>query len=346
MKNILFILSIVATPVVFAQQDFQFSNTNFNPYLVNPAAGGMTNVMQFESISRIQWLGYEGAPKTFLFSGHSQIGFGKFRKHKLEEFNVDDEKFFESPTISLGSKNIAGGRFYSDQIGPFSKTALQLTYAHHLQLTKDMNMGFGLGFGWSNFQLNSNEVKLNQADDVAYAQFLGNTSSQAMADASAGLVIYDENLFIGLSSTQLFGTGVALNGISTQSSLQRHYHFISKYKIPVNYNLSVEPVLMAQLTKNAPTSLTLGSRMIYKNFAWAGLQYKTSSNLIFQFGGNLIKNLYLNYSYQLSMGKIRVASNGTHEIQLGYYLGKKRNVEKELEEKEKKEQKENSTEKQ
>ena len=59
----------------FAQQEFQFSNSAFNPYLLNPAAGGLTDVMQFEVASRVQWMGYDGGPSTFMASGHSQIKF-------------------------------------------------------------------------------------------------------------------------------------------------------------------------------------------------------------------------------------------------------------------------------
>jgi hypothetical protein len=32
------------------------------------------------------------------------------------------------------------------------------------------------------------------------------------------------------------------------------------------------------------------------------------------------------------MGKLRTAGNSTHEIQLGYYLGRNRNINKELKE--------------
>ena len=63
---------------------------------------------------------------------------------------------------------------------------------------------------------------------------------------------------------------------------------------------------------------------------WFGLQYRTNNALVFNFGGNIIKNLYLNYSYEQSVGRISTAGNGSHEIGIGYYLGKNRNVAKEL----------------
>ena len=72
-----------------AQQEYQFANTAFNPFLLNPAAAGLTDVAQFDVIARTQWLGYDGAPRTFLVSGSSQLNFSP--TGGLSEFNVRDE---------------------------------------------------------------------------------------------------------------------------------------------------------------------------------------------------------------------------------------------------------------
>jgi type IX secretion system PorP/SprF family membrane protein len=315
-----------------AQQEFQFSNTINNPFLLNPAAGGMTDVMQFEAATRMQWVGYDDAPRTIMVSGHSQIGFGSDRK-VLSEFNVKDEKFFEGPSITTSKrKHVIGGKVWNDAVGPFSKTSVQGSYAYHLPLTKKLNMGVGIGLGFSNFRLDQNRVVLYQQDDNTYDQFLGSAAQQNFGDAQAGLVIYGEKLFLGLSGTQLLKNDVTLNSVITQSQHARHMFMMLKYRLDISEDADLEPVAVLKSTLNSPMSADIGLRYVHKNRTWAGIQYRTNNMIAFQIGTNLIKNLYVNYGYDLSIGKLAGQGSGTHEIQIGYYLGKNRNVDKELKE--------------
>lgn len=328
---------IMIATVANSQQEFQFSNTANNPFLLNPAAGGLTDVMHFEGSSRMQWVGYDGGPTTIMISGHSQIKFsGADGEKVLSEFNVKDEKLFRGPTVTASkSKHVVGGKVWNDAIGPFAKTSIQGSYAYHLPLTKKMNFGVGLGLGYSNFRINQSRVTLYQEDDATYNQFLGNTSQQSMGDAQAGLVIYGERFFFGVSGTQLLKNKVELNQVLTQSNMNRHAFVILKYKIKLSDDADLEPSLVLKSTLNSPASVDLGARYIYKNRSWLGVQYRTNHTAVFQVGSNLIKNIYFNYSYDLSFGKLSGLGTSTHEIQLGYYLGKNRNVGKELKENQK-----------
>lgn len=313
----------------YAQQEYQFANTAFNPYLLNPAAGGLTDVTQFDAIARTQWLGYEGAPRTFLLSGTSQLHFGP--TGGLSEFNVRDEALFKSPKISIGkAKHVVGGKFWTDAIGPFSKTSVQLSYAYHIPISRTLNVGAGLGLGYSHFRLDPSKVVLYQADDPTYNQFLGNTSQQSIFDAQAGLVLYGKNVFVGLSTTQAFKNQVRLNNVALESSFNRHYFIVAKYRIDANDVLAIEPMMVFKFAQYSPMSVDFGARFTMNQNLWFGVHYRTNNALVFNFGGNIIKNLYLNYSYEQSVGRIATAGNGSHEIGIGYYLGKNRNVDKEL----------------
>lgn len=335
MKTNLFIFSLVVLSSFnsmnsVAQQEYQFANTSANPFLLNPAAGGMTDVMQFEASSRMQWVGYDGGPRTIMLSGHSQFG-SNSNGHTLGEFNVKDEAFFQGPKVSIAKrKHVIGGKVWNDAIGPFSKTSVQGSYAYHLPLTKKLNFGVGIGLGYSNFRLNESKVVLHQEDDNAYAQFLGNSSQQSLGDAQAGLVIYGEKFFFGASSTQILKNKVELNQVMTGSNFNRHYFFITKYSFEVSSTLDIEPLAVLKIAESSPLSLDFGARFVFNKNSWATIQYRANNALVFQLGGNLIKNLYLNYAFEYGIGKIRSAGTSTHEIQLGYYLGKNRNVDKEL----------------
>jgi hypothetical protein len=51
-----------------------------------------------------------------------------------------------------------------------------------------------------------------------------------------------------------------------------------------------------------------------------------------QIGANIIKNLYLAYGFEFATGKIRTSGSGSHEIQLGLFIGNNRNTDKEIKE--------------
>lgn len=184
----------------------------------------------------------------------------------------------------------------------------------------------------SNFRVNSSKVTLYQTDDNTYAQFLGNSAQQNLGDAQAGFVIYGEKFYFGFSSSQLLKNDIVLSSVMTSSNFNRHYFTMLKYKLALTKTLALEPSLLLKSVAGSPLSYDVGARVISKNRSWATLQYRSGNSLIFQVGSNLIKNMYLAYTYEYSSGKLRVANNGTHEIQLGWYIGKNRNLEEELKE--------------
>ena len=330
-KAIFLTVGLLCTTLnVSAQQEGHFSNLANNPYILNPAAGGMMNVLNIESTTRFQWLGYNGGPRSIMVTANSPVNFKKGANAR-DEFNVSDEFLFEQPTRSTGkTKHVIGGKFLNDAIGPFMKTSLYGTYAIHLAFSKNINFGAGIGLGWSNYGINNDRVTLYHENDITYSEFLGTSTSQNFLDANAGIVFYSDKLFAGISMMQAFNNKAAFENVVTESSFNRHYFLTAKYKFETRGDISVEPILVGKYVANSPLSFDIGSRIIYRNSAWGGLQFRTSNALLFQVGSTLIKNLYLNYSYEYSIGKIRMANNGTHEIQLGIYLGNNRNIDKEI----------------
>jgi len=312
---------------VEAQQESHYINIANNPFLVNPAAGGLSDVMQLELISRSQWMGYGNGPRTMMLTGFSPIKIGSSGSGR-NEFNIDDNTLFSSPQRSIGTiKHVVGGKAMHESIGPFLKTTAQGSYSIHLPFSKSLNVSAGLGLGWSNLGIQKDRVVLFQADDISYAQFLGNTSSQNILDANAGITIYGKNLFIGISTTQLLKNTAEFNDVLTESNFNRHYFFIAKYRFQMGDIMSLEPSAVGKMVMNSPFSADIGVRAVYKNSAWLGIQYRTSNAITAQVGANIIKNIYVAYGYEYSTGTIRSVTNGTHEIQLGFYLGKNKGSE-------------------
>ena len=326
----LFILTLCISHA-FSQQEYYFSNTINNPYAVNPAASGMSGVIQVEASGRMQWAGYSGSPRTMLLTANGQLNTKK--SSARTSFNEDNKSFFSNPTRNTGSiKHIVGAKAMNDAIGPFSKTSLYGSYAIHLPFSKKLNFGVGLGLGWSNFKIDQDRIILHQNDDQVYNQFQSDAASQNFIDANAGIVFYGERFFSGLSMTQAFKNKSNFGGIDANNYFERHFVLLMKYKAKVNEDFDIEPSVVLKHVKNAPTTIDIGARILYHDAVWFGVQYRTNNAFNVQVGANIVKNLYLSYGYEFSNGALSISRNGTHEINLGIYIGKKRNTKKEINE--------------
>mgnify|MGYP001290701947 CR=1 FL=1 len=72
-RVLLIIVSVLIAGNIFAQQDPMYTQYNFNTQTVNPAYAGTWESMGFVVLGRYQWLGMEGAPKTYTLSMQSLL---------------------------------------------------------------------------------------------------------------------------------------------------------------------------------------------------------------------------------------------------------------------------------
>lgn len=338
----LFIISLVTlglSGTLTAQQESQFTQFYLNPYIFNPAASGMTSLIDVNLGFRQQWAGFSGAPRTIFGTVHSRIKFNKKDGNALQEFRPDGA-FFSSPQVSTGVlKHVVGGRIYSDQMGPFNKMSLGASYSFHFPLVKSVNMSFGVSGGWSNFGLNPDKVNLYHQNDASYMNLLTNGGNQNFFDMQAGTMIYSKYFEIGYSMTQVIGNKYAVGSINTGSRFERHHFIYLAGNIDLNETWTVSPALFMRTVKNAPFNFEGMLRVQYKRMTWLGVGYRNTGSLTISAGANFAKNFRIGYSYDAGIGKYRnVQSGGSHEILLGFMIGKNRKLEKEIDKSKKEEE--------
>jgi type IX secretion system PorP/SprF family membrane protein len=331
MMKKLVIISLFFCGFTNAQQEAQFSQYYNNPYYFNPAAGGLTKTTQFDLGFRRQWMNIEGSPMSFYATGHSEVRFNKSKSEVIEEFNIDKESVYANPTKRVGSsKHVMGGKLFNDQIGPFMKNSVMASYAYHLRFTKKSMLGMGVSAGWSNLGINSSKVVLHEEDDIEYNNFLTRNSNQNIFDIQAGLTFYSEKFTFGISSTQMLENSLIIDEVLTQSQFGRHWFMFGMYDYAVTSDVTLEPHFMVQHIANAPTSINLGSRVIYQNRYWANLAYRFGDAINVGFGMNLAGNFRFGYAYDFGAGAVQRINNSVHELVVGYVIGNNRNVKKEL----------------
>jgi type IX secretion system PorP/SprF family membrane protein len=343
MKQIIAFTLICWSVIGYGQQDFQFSQTLSNPYLFNPAASGTSNVGEINIGNRMQFMQVEGKPMTSYLTFSSGFRTGK-QRHALNELATGGKTVFNAPNRVLGSKHVAGIRLFNDQIGPFTRNAVMASYAYHLPLTKQFNMGVGLGFGWNNFGIDQSKLILGSSGDVTFQTYFANTSIQNRVDANTGITIYNEKLLIGVSTTQLFGSAIRFQDVTTSSTHLSHLYLIAAYRFEMNSTYGIEPIIQMKRVKGSPMSYDIGARIHYNRMGWVALAYRNSGNLSLGAGVNLYRHFRIAYNFDAGLGATRHFGSGAHELQIGYIFGYRRNMEKELKDQEKEEEKKNGSE--
>jgi type IX secretion system PorP/SprF family membrane protein len=170
---LLFTLCITVCFNARAQQDPLYAQYLNNPFVINPAYGGMTQNLNTTLSYRYQWAGFEGSPKTINANGH----------------------------ISLANNKMGAGLILlSDQLGANSTNELFATYSYHLPLDNRYTLSFGLQGGVSNYQINNDKINAQNKTDP----FFQGTVSKIAPNLGMGLILSSDRLMLGISVPRIY----------------------------------------------------------------------------------------------------------------------------------------------
>lgn len=293
LSTLLFLTSMC----VYAQQLPEYAHYVNNPFLINPAVAGTQNYLPVYLTSRRQWLGFgQGAPATSILSAHKR-----------------------------NDNTALGGYIFNDRSGNVNRSGLNLSYAFHAKITESTTLSFGLAGSMCQYTHDQSDYQNIEVNDPALSHTKVTTF---IPNADAGVYLYNEKFFAGLSSMQLFKTKIILGSNDAGNNFfVRHYFLNAGYNYEVNAGLVLQPSVLMKSSdmKNNEVDMNLKATL---NDAWfAGLSYRTSSD-VSVFAGVYYKNFVFGYAFDYAMSSLSKHSNGTHEILLGIDIGKNQSVSK------------------
>ncbi len=313
-KQIIVLIGVALLPFgqVKAQQQTQFTNILLNQYLYNPAFAGTFHGMQFNAGSRLQWLGFDGAPRSYMASGY-----GTLKKQ---------------PMMALG------GMVLNDQMGLLNRTSLYSSYSYHLKLNDHWKIGFGVSLGFVQYNVKAYNAKPypTDKDDV----FLTSSILNANAfDANAGFLVYQKKFFFGLSGQQL--PSAKIHWDNTTGRLTPHWYIYTGYNQVLDKKKKeyvLQPSILMRFNTPAPFEIEYNVKCTYKSMLWAGVSFrhaKTVSAIVKKYQNNSLcamlgvtvsKQFTFGYSYDLSLNNLRSYNNGSHEMIISYTILSKKGV--------------------
>lgn len=285
-----------------AQDRPVYSQVFLNPYFYNPAMAGRDLQPAIYLFRRQQWSGIEGAPLTNTLNFHTIFG-----RHVL--FGTD---------------------IYSDERSILKTTTFLVTGGYRLTLSDEQSLNFAIsaGAGFNSIDLASIDYTLlPDGNDPALSSALDNN---IYLDGNAGISYQYNDFYFGLSLPRLFKTRYISSDqfdIGTFGPLN-NLVAMTGMKIKVSgEKFAIEPLLIYHYAKNTPDLFEAYGIFHFYNMVWVGAGYRQNSGFAGFVGLNIINHFKFGYGYevptQFDNGSPSF-SNGSHEFQLAFLIGKKK----------------------
>lgn len=295
MKRIYFIsflLLCLMTQTSNAQQMPYYSQFKSNAFMINPAVAGTKRLVDARLNYRMQWMGYEKAPRTCSFSLHS-----RFLKGKMG----------------------AGMYVMQDKVGPEKITNLGAAYAYHIRFP-DVELSAGVGGNFSKHFLIGDYMFIHNTIDPAIDQHL--TNSTWTADLNGGIYLYNDRFHVGLSANHAAESTAEFYKNDTtrkgQIKYADHINFTLGYNYSQNKDYVFESTLYGIYVIGTPFNLDYTLRMHYKETIFAGFSLRLRDAVAIHVGGTFMDDFQVSYSYDWLIGNTKKYSSGSHEIMLAF----------------------------
>jgi type IX secretion system PorP/SprF family membrane protein len=244
-------------------------------------------------LHRSQWVKFDNAPRTQFLSADGQILAGKAGLG----FNVSND--------ALGITNVLD---------------INANGATHVNLGKG-KLSFGLRLGVSRYSAQLTDAVIKDVEDPVYAN---NINGTMIPRVGAGLYYYQNNFFAGLSIPSLLSVDDKISYTSTgvNSFYQSHIYINSGMVFTPLPELAIKPSVLVKVQGNAPVSVDFNCNALFMNKFWFGAGYRTGDALVTMLEWNINPQLRIGYAFDYTLSSISKYSNNSHEVMLGYDLGR------------------------
>ncbi|MDX2414513.1 MAG: type IX secretion system membrane protein PorP/SprF [Bacteroidales bacterium] len=261
-----------------------------NGLAINPAYAGSQDALSLGIYNRNQWVGFEGAPKTFTFSAHTPLR---------------DKK------VGLGIMVVA------DRHGTKSETGLIANYAYRIELKKGM-LALGIAAGFSNLSTNTELIRYTDPGD----NLILNPGVHALLpEFSFGAYYNSEKFFAGFSMPLMLDH--TFNETSGKYKIGMHpkhsnYMLLAGYLFRASNDIELMPSILFKTNPGNDTQADLNINMIFREKFWVGTSIRTNKNMAFMVQFQANSQLRIAYSYAYEFSELSTYQKGSHEVMLLY----------------------------
>lgn len=297
---------------IAAQTDPLLSQHYAVPTLYNPAAAGSTDWLRIRGGARLQWVGVDNAPRSFVATADMPLRL--FGRHFGVGAVMTQESLGLFHNLSLGLQ--AGYRF--KRLGGSWSVALQVGFydqsfkGSEIYIPEDDNFHQGNDEGLPTTDLHGTAIDLGAGIQYSHKYF---TVGLGCTHLTSPTVTY---------SGDTGGRTVSRDAATGEEQIfefkaRRSLYFTAEGNIPVRNTLfEILPSVIVASDFNATTAVVT-ARTRWRKLLSFGLGYRCRDALTATVAVEL-RNFFAGYSYDYSTSAIAKASSGSHELFVGYRL--------------------------
>ena len=259
--------------------------TNYNLYVQNPFLYNPAYTIDDNELT------------GFLNSHMQWIGFEN--APRINTFGVHGQ-MGENSGVGLSVSNITSGLVHDFKF--------RLNYAYQAMFDTDHYLKLGVAGGFMDYRLTSS----NDISDPTDAVLTSDVFNGSSFSSSTGLAYFYKGAELQLILPLLYNRG-KLNGYNIS---------MLAYNYELNPDLTLKPSVVMRNAKYSPAQFEMNLMGTWQNKVWLQAGYRTSGSIATAVGVH-VSGVEIGYAYQMEVGKLSLASGGTHELQLVYRLGQK-----------------------
>ena len=292
MKKIIFIQFFFIASVSYAQQDPLFTQYIYNKLAFNPGYAGSGEQFSMDLLSRFQWTGIQGAPRTISFTAHTPL---------------------RNQHIGLGFYT------YRDELGPSVDYGAMASFSYRI-IFSATKLCFGIQAGFKYMDITWGLLNPKDPDDM----LLNNqVTNRAVPDVDFGIYYYGSRFYFGLSAKHLLQNQIIVSSTAPDDNtnftkLLRNFYGMAGGAVPFSDYLVFMPSILIKYVKNAPLQADINTCFLIHNILTLGASYRTGNALGLLIEVNISKGLSIGYSYDIWFNTLKAYNAGSHEIRIGY----------------------------
>jgi len=280
-----------------AQQMPYYTQFKSNSFVLNPAVAGTQGDLYACMNYRMQWVGFDDAPKTSGISLHSRLFKGK-----------------------MG----AGLLIMQDEVGPAKQTNYGASYAYHIRFP-DCELSTGLSATYTKYTLIGSKMLLHNSQDPSIDQTISYTAG--VPDANVGIYLYNDRFHIGFSALHFWKSDAEFykNDQKKRSKIPYATQMYSTfgYNYSQNPDYVFENTIFVNYVQAVPLMLDYTLRVHYKGKIFTGVSVRLRDAIAIHLGATIMERFQVGYSYDILISRFRSYSSGSHEIVLKYNFTRK-----------------------
>ena len=288
-----FLITFLATSsFCIAQQEPQYTQYMYNIGSFNPAYVGTVESPDISGLYRAQWIDIPGAPTTIRFG-----------------INVP----FNNERTGLGLNVI------NDALGPSDQTFITVSYSYQINLSDNTKLSFGLSGGGSLLNLDFSEGTFFDPNDPATT---GEPINDFYPIVGAGLFLYEDNWYTGLSVPNFLTNGLYNDEVATVVEDNLQFTFIGGYVFDISDRTKFKPAFLLNYLEGLPVTVNLSANFQFLDVFTLGAAYRFDNAVSGLAGFQISDSLFIGYNYDYNTNGLGEFSGGSHEAILKFYLGR------------------------